>query len=587
MIGYWAQAQKDTLKKPPVKVVDPKVTQKVPVQQKPTTTKPTTTTAAGKDIIYVKHDATAGSNNGTSWLNAYRSLQDALNAAVAGKSIWVARGIYKPTTTLDRNASFRLKNNVSMYGGFAGTESNLSERNLTRDSTFLDGDIGMAGNHRDNSYNIIYAKGIGSSTIINGFCIRNANADRVTQILPGSSGGGIYIEGSLAGTNVVFKHCTIKDNRATWGGGVVITCIQVRGPDNGGGNPRFDTCRFSWNNAGNMGGAVYIDSYWQHFNPVFSGCTFEANKSGQGGAIYHSLTMGNSNPRYENCLFSLNEARQRGAAVCQSFGSDAAGLPSGVATPVYDKCIFRNNQNGFSAQGTMFFTNAYGRTYIVEVKNSVFEYRGTASTSTKFGHSGGAFHNSSLSGGGIHLKVTNSIFSKLQCGGNGGVIYNSSRAGTTITADFTNCVFAENYGCNGGVVYGTTEGAGSRNSTNIYNSVLYYNYFQPGSAERSCGRGEDFYLNTADATATMVNCLTNKSDCDVMKGGLGRLTCTGMIFATDPLFTDFAGQNYLPQAGSPLIDAGNDTYISTIARDILGMTRRQGSRVDIGPYELR
>jgi len=45
--------------------------------------------------LYVDADAT-GTNNGSSWEDAYTYLQDALNAAVPGNVIWVAKGVYKP-----------------------------------------------------------------------------------------------------------------------------------------------------------------------------------------------------------------------------------------------------------------------------------------------------------------------------------------------------------------------------------------------------------------------------------------------------------------------------------------------------------
>jgi hypothetical protein len=70
-------------------------------------------------IVYVDDSAT-GANNGTSWDNAYTSVQTALTAAVSGTEIHVGQGTYKPTTGTDRTVSFVLKNGVSLHGGYAG-----------------------------------------------------------------------------------------------------------------------------------------------------------------------------------------------------------------------------------------------------------------------------------------------------------------------------------------------------------------------------------------------------------------------------------------------------------------------------------
>ena len=80
------------------------------------------------EVIYVDANA-PGANNGESWADAYTDLQSALGdpCLVSGDEIWVAAGVYKPTTGSDIGARFSLVDGVDMYGGFAGDEVNLDD----------------------------------------------------------------------------------------------------------------------------------------------------------------------------------------------------------------------------------------------------------------------------------------------------------------------------------------------------------------------------------------------------------------------------------------------------------------------------
>src|SRR5690349_8828972 len=108
--------------------------------------------AAG--VIYVRAGA-SGANSGSSWANAYTSLANALSAASSGDQIWVAAGTYTPTDGSDRTASFTLENGVAVYGGFAGTETLLSQRDWNTNITTLSGDIGTVGDASDNSFHVV------------------------------------------------------------------------------------------------------------------------------------------------------------------------------------------------------------------------------------------------------------------------------------------------------------------------------------------------------------------------------------------------------------------------------------------------
>ncbi|MFZ4572631.1 MAG: IPT/TIG domain-containing protein, partial [Bacteroidales bacterium] len=104
-------------------------------------------------VIYVNASAT-GANNGSSWTDAYTSLQTAITSAFSSQQIWVAAGTYKPTATTDRTISFVMKEGVAIYGGFAGTETLLTDRAPSVNVTILSGEIGAAGTS-DNSYHVV------------------------------------------------------------------------------------------------------------------------------------------------------------------------------------------------------------------------------------------------------------------------------------------------------------------------------------------------------------------------------------------------------------------------------------------------
>jgi hypothetical protein len=95
----------------------------------------------GGDVIYVDGSKPAG-GNGTDWSKAYNDLQDALTRARlgCGDEIWITAGTYKPGTAY--NSTFTIPAGVSVYGGFAGNETTLEDRNWKIHKTILSGYIG-------------------------------------------------------------------------------------------------------------------------------------------------------------------------------------------------------------------------------------------------------------------------------------------------------------------------------------------------------------------------------------------------------------------------------------------------------------
>ncbi|HRJ14910.1 MAG TPA: putative metal-binding motif-containing protein, partial [Saprospiraceae bacterium] len=243
---------------------------------------------------YYVNAASTVSGHGSSWSCALKDLQEALALAGNGDEIWVAAGTYKPTTGTNRNISFVMKNGVAIYGGFNGTETQLSQRNWAANVTVLSGDIGVIGYHSDNSFHVILnsQNGLNNTALLDGFTISGGDAN---DFYPNNSGGGMC---NFASSPAV-ANCIFTDNWAISGGGLHNDDFS---------SPVLTNCRFFDNEAANAGGGIYnrLGSfphfinctisgnipteviYWAGF-PIFTNCIIWGN---------HNLTSLNSNVSY-------------------------------------------------------------------------------------------------------------------------------------------------------------------------------------------------------------------------------------------------------------------------------------------------
>ena len=155
-------------------------------------------------VVYVKADAT-GANNGTNWADAYNDLQTAL-AATSADEIWVAAGTYYPGASGDSAATFQLKNKVSLYGGFNGTETSRSQRDWNTNVTILSGDIDQDGSIIGNSSRVVTASNTNITAVLDGFTVK----------LGGYSGGGtgMYVDHG----SPTIRHCEFSDNMSDFCG---------------------------------------------------------------------------------------------------------------------------------------------------------------------------------------------------------------------------------------------------------------------------------------------------------------------------------------------------------------------------------
>ncbi|MHC4111155.1 MAG: choice-of-anchor Q domain-containing protein, partial [Planctomycetota bacterium] len=257
----------------------------------------------GRLIVYVDKDAPGG-NDGSSWVNAYNCLQDALIPAdpTGGPvEIRVAEGIYKPdqgasVTPGDRQVSFGIKPRVTVKGGYAGFgHSDPNARDIKLYETILSGDLnGDDGqnfeNNGENSYNVVTGGASGETTILDGFTITGGNANDSGSY--NTQGGGIQVYPDLSFTII---NCTFIRNRAESSGGGIHSfgssscCFLIT------------NCRFIANRAGWTGGAISLDG---ESLPRISNCLFAGNSAEAGGAIGNIEAY----PRIKNCTFTGNRA---------------------------------------------------------------------------------------------------------------------------------------------------------------------------------------------------------------------------------------------------------------------------------------
>ncbi len=270
-------------------------------------------------IRYVKAGA---SGPGTDWSTASGDLQAMITASTAGDEVWVAGGTYQ------RGAGqfFMMKEGVKLYGGFAGTETALSQRDLslTANKSTLQG----------NGSFVVYNDGnaLTNAAVLDGFTVTGGQAtfgagifNQVSAptiancIISGNTatnmGGGIF--NKTGATRII--NCTISNNSAPYGGGIcnddasaIITNCTISGNGTtaigrGGGlhnrntaDPIITNCSITGNKAG-QGGAVYNTGS----SPKLTNCTISANAATDGGAMYNSSS---SPPRLRNCIVYGNNS---------------------------------------------------------------------------------------------------------------------------------------------------------------------------------------------------------------------------------------------------------------------------------------
>ncbi len=299
-------------------------------------------------IIFVS-PTTHRTMDGASWATAFNSLALAMQVAAPTTEIWVASGTYTPGNRAQD--SFELRDGVHVYGGFAGDEASLTERNAdpATNATILDGN--------NVNEHVVSAYFLQSAARLDGFTVRGGNASddgggifvRSSQLTLSNliiednaaydGGGGLYASGPMT---ITLQNSVVRRNRATRGGGIAgqafvvsqtrieqnhadftgggmhavgyldLTNVHLRGntANLGGGmllnDGKFNNVLFVGNVSSNQGGGIYMSG--SDSTPHFTNTTFVRNRASvQGGAIYDaSAQFGNAGPRVTNSIFWRN-----------------------------------------------------------------------------------------------------------------------------------------------------------------------------------------------------------------------------------------------------------------------------------------
>ncbi|MGH1434715.1 MAG: hypothetical protein ACRBG0_09680 [Lewinella sp.] len=588
------------------------------------------------DIIYVDQDATSGQQNGTSWEDAHTDLNTALQLADAGDMIWVAEGTYRPTAGADRGASFVLRNGIQLFGGFAGIETYLAEReNPELHPTVLSGDIGIPADSTDNSYHVIRIQDISDFALVDGFTIRDGNALGGTTSFPFTEeGGGILIYSGIAASStaqITLKNNTITANTAKCGGAISIddgvlqpidlniTQCNIAGnavPFRGGGlyipynltallEIKVTDTEFNANRYQSFGGGAIYDDYagtnWSVVNTAFINNGSITGGSGGAWNIFHR--GGTKRISILNSIFRDNYCVGNGAGIeyihnegegflilnieksqflnNRSYANSGGGLAlSGLSefnsAVMVTECDFLGNRS-LTLGGAFLFTMlaSSGETLMDVDRCRFINNQGGANLGGAIRFSVGTSNSMNATTTSLNTNIQNSLFLR-----NRGVISQGNESyDSSIQTTVSNCTFVDN----GLVIFSKpyTENFNDstfRNNYYIRNSIIW----EPTlPLWQILYNGDPQDLSVFDYE--LDHCLISVDSCD-LPGGVAACHTLPNLFNVDPLFVDVENDEYQLKGCSPLLNQGVSwPYLRSF--DLDKNPRIQEGLVDLGAYE--
>ena len=324
--------------------------------------------------VFVK---AGGTGNGSSWSAAMGDLQAAIESCArnGGGEIWVAAGIYKPSSRPNggdladaRTVHFSLRNGVTVRCGFPGDAAvggedcdEAGDADPEANPTVLSGDVGTedtdadgdgvpdeaGGDSGDNAYHVFLhpaSAALDNTAALSGAWIVGGRTANVGH------GGGMLNESC----SPALSDCVFRANLAYCGGGM----------HNGtSASPTISGTGFEGNTATGFGGGMFN---WESSSPTVTDCVFRANSGPEGGGMANHTSC---SPTITDCVFEANSSiTGRGGGIYDLFESSPtvsgcqfrlnAALHGGAmcnvsSSPAIDGCRFREN-SATSYGGGMF-----------------------------------------------------------------------------------------------------------------------------------------------------------------------------------------------------------------------------------------